>query len=285
MDNLIAAAGRAGARLVVLDNLYMLGRTGGLPMTESTPMNPCSKKGEIRAQAAAALFEAHRRGDVRAVGARAADYYGPGGSLTHLGEAFWRPALAGKPGRVLVNPDVLHTYHYIPDVAIALAALGRADDDVLGTAWMVPCAPAGTLRELVGRFAQVLHRPLRVARMPRAALKLVGLFVPLLREVDEMLYQWDEPFIVDDRRFRKRFDILPVPWEPAARATVEWAGREFGPGARRARKAAAGRPAGAGEKTGEDEKGEEPTAGGEGARAASAQGEVAETASTEGGSA
>jgi nucleoside-diphosphate-sugar epimerase len=233
MDNLIAAAGRAGARLVVLDNLYMLGRTGGLPMTEDTPMNPCSRKGEIRARAAAALFEAYHRGDVRAVAARASDYYGPGGALTHLGETFWRPALAGKAGRVVVNPDMLHTYHYIPDVASGLAALGRAEDDVLA------CAPAGTLRELVGRLAQVLRRPLRIATTPRVAVKALGLFVPLLREVGEMLYQWDEPFMVDDRRFRKRFDILPVPWEPAARATVEWAKRAYSRESRKAAKEAA----------------------------------------------
>jgi nucleoside-diphosphate-sugar epimerase len=96
MDNLIAAAARAGARLVVLDNLYMIGRPGGRPVTEDTPSRPVSQKGEIRARCADRLFEAHRRGAVRAVSGRASDYYGPGGVQTHLGERFWRPALAGQ---------------------------------------------------------------------------------------------------------------------------------------------------------------------------------------------
>jgi hypothetical protein len=115
MDNLIAAAGRAGARLVVLDNLYLLGRPGGRPLDEDTPIRPCSAKGEIRARAAERLFEAHRRGDVEATTGRASDYYGPGGTLTHLGDQFWRPALAGKTAWVLLDPDAIHTYHYIPD--------------------------------------------------------------------------------------------------------------------------------------------------------------------------
>jgi nucleoside-diphosphate-sugar epimerase len=88
MENLIAAAAEAGARLIVLDNLYMLGRSGGHPMNEDTPMNPCSRKGEIRARAADCLFDAHRRGEVRAVAARASDFYGPRGSLTYLGDYF-----------------------------------------------------------------------------------------------------------------------------------------------------------------------------------------------------
>lgn len=223
MDNLIAAAGRAGARLIVLDNLYMLGLTGGRPMNEDTPMNPCSKKGEIRARAAERLFDAHRRGDVRAVSGRASDFYGPGGSLTHLGDRFWRPALAGRTARVIVDPDARHTYHYIPDVAAGLAALASGPEDALGRAWMLPCQPAGTMRDLVDRFAEVLGRPIRLAGTPRWVVRALGVFVPLVREVNEMLYQWDEPFVVDDRHFRAMFRAEPADPTQAARATIQWA--------------------------------------------------------------
>jgi nucleoside-diphosphate-sugar epimerase len=229
MENLIAAAGRNGARLVVLDNLYMLGRPGGRPMDEETPMNPCSKKGEIRARAATRLFDAHQKGEVRAVSGRASDYYGPGGIQTHLGAQFWKPAIAGRTARVLVDPDAVHTYHYIPDVVEGLAALGGAEDDILGRAWMLPCAPAGALRELVERFSQALGRPIRLGTAPRRLIKAIALFVPLLREIQEMVYQWEEPFIVDDRRFRERFKIEPGPVDQAATATVEWARRTYEP--------------------------------------------------------
>jgi nucleoside-diphosphate-sugar epimerase len=226
MDNLIAAAGRAGARLVVLDNVYMLGRPGGRPLDEDTPPNPCSRKGEIRARAAERLFEAHRRGDVRATTGRASDYYGPGGTLTHLGDQFWRPALAGKTARVIVKPDTIHTYHYIPDVAAGLLKLGL-ETDVEGRPWMLPCAPAGTMRELVARLTRKLGREIKLGRLPRWLVNVVGLFVPLVREVGEMLYQWDERFVISDRRFRERFRQQPTDVDEAAAATVEWAKRHY----------------------------------------------------------
>jgi nucleoside-diphosphate-sugar epimerase len=228
MGNLIAAANRVGARLVVLDNLYMLGRTGGVAMNEDTPMRPCSRKGAARAKASEQLFEAHRRGDIRAVAGRASDFYGPGGELTHLGERFWRPAIAGKTARVLIDPDAVHTYHFIPDVAAGLATLGLATDDVTGYAWMLPCQPAGTLRELVRRFVVALGHDFHVAGVPRILTKVIGIFDPLVREIGEMLYQWDEPFIVDDRRFRERFHAAPTPTDLAVQEKVAWAMARFG---------------------------------------------------------
>lgn len=223
MENLIAAAGTARARLVVLDNLYMLGKPAGRPLSEETPVNPCSRKGEIRARTAERLFEADRKGEVRAVVGRASDFYGPGGGLTYLGDYFWKPALRGKTAWSPVDPDAVHTYHYIPDVAAALATLGSAPDDALGRAWMLPCRPAESMRNLVERLARHLGRPIKVARVPRLLLSGLSLVVPLVRELQEMAYQWEEPFVVDDRRFRERFGLEPVAADEAARATVEWA--------------------------------------------------------------
>ena len=228
MGNLIEAAAAAGARLVVLDNLYMLGRTGGRPMTGDTPMRPCSRKGEIRARAAEALLEAHARGRVQAVTGRASDYYGPGGTLTHFGDQFWKPALAGRTTRMTVNLDLPHTYHYIPDVVAGLAALGRGPENITGRAWMLPCAPAETTRQVVARFARALGRQIRVARLPRLLLRVIGLGIPLVREVDEMLYQWDEPFIVDDGPMRTELGVTPVDPDFAARETVTWAVAWYG---------------------------------------------------------
>ena len=179
MDNLIAAAGGAGARLVVLDNLYMLGRPNGRPMNEDTPVNPCSRKGEIRARAAERLLDAHRKGQVVAVAGRASDFYGPRGTLTYLGDFFWKRALAGKEVWLPVDPDAVHTYHYIPDVAAGLAQLGCAHHDALGRAWMLPCQPAETLRELVERMERVSGRKLSIARLSPWIVKLSAPFFPL----------------------------------------------------------------------------------------------------------
>lgn len=228
MANLIAAAARAGARLVVLDNVYMLGRPNGRALDESTAMNPCSRKGEIRARVAGQLFDAHRRGIVRATSGRASDFYGPGGTLTGLGDFFWPRVLKGKKAYSPYPVDAVHTYHYIPDVAAGLATLGCAEDDVYGGPWMLPCAPAGTLRDLVARLAPALGRPIAIGEMPAWVIKAMGLGMPIMRELAEMRYQWDEPFVVDDRRFRERFSREPADPAAAAAATVAWAQAHYG---------------------------------------------------------
>jgi len=223
LANLVAAAGAEGARLVVLENLYMVGTGGGAPLTEDTPMNPRSRKGEIRAHLAESLFQAHERGDVLAVSGRASDFYGPRGVGTHFGERFWSPVFKDKPAEFLPNPDTPHTYHFIPDVAEGLKTLGTGPNEILGQPWMLPCAPAEPSRALIDRFARALGRDIRPRGMPRVAMKAVGLFVPLLREVEEMLHQWDAPFQVDDARFRAQFGTEVTDPSVGATRTVEWA--------------------------------------------------------------
>jgi nucleoside-diphosphate-sugar epimerase len=227
--NLVTACGKEGARLIVLDNVYALGRPGGKPLSEATPLAPCSRKGEIRARVHRDLEDAVRRGDVRAVTGRASDFYGPGGVWTQFADRFWKPAFAGKRVAMLPNLDQPHTYHYIPDVAAGLAALGQ-DAGAEGT-FMLPCRPAVTTRELVARLAAALGRPIAVSRLSPLLVSLLALGMPILREMKEMAYQWEEPFVIDDSRFRARYGDLSTLEEEAARATLEWAKATYSAGA------------------------------------------------------
>jgi len=227
MANLIEASARAGARLVALDNVYMLGRPNGKPLTDDTPMNPSSRKGEIRAKAAQMLFDAHRRGDVRAAEGRASDFYGPGGRLTLLGDYFWPRVFKGHSGQVIVDPDKVHTYHYIPDVAAGLATLGSASDDAFGKPWMLPCRQAETFRDLVRRLEQPFGKSIWLHVVPGWMQVAMSVFIPPLRETGEMRYQWEEPFVVDDSRFRQRFGAVAEDADRAAAATVAWARTQY----------------------------------------------------------
>jgi nucleoside-diphosphate-sugar epimerase len=228
MENLIAAARRASARLIVLDNVYMLGRPDGRALDETTPMRPSSRKGEVRARVAERLFRANEAGEVVAVSGRASDFYGPGGSLTYFGDHFWPAALAGKRVTLPVKLDTPHTYHYVTDVAAGLATLGCAEPEAYGRPWMLPCATAESTRAWIARMSGELGRQIRAASVPRPVLKAMALIVPFLREVEEMAYQWDEPFVIDDRRFRARFRVEPTASEVGARETVRWALRHYG---------------------------------------------------------
>jgi hypothetical protein len=226
--NLIAASGQTGARVVVLENVYSLGDLGGRPATEDTPARPRAEKGRIRAQVFEGWFAAHARGEARVVMGRASDFFGPRGTQTLFEERFWRRVLAGKRAQLLVDPDQPHTYHYIPDVAAGLATLGRATDDVLGRAWMLPCAPAVTTRELIGLMGTALGRDVTIDLVPDAMRMLLKLFVPIIRELDEMRYEWEQPFVIDDGRFQARFHTPATPLAQAAGETVAWAQERFG---------------------------------------------------------
>jgi nucleoside-diphosphate-sugar epimerase len=220
-------AARAGAKLVALDNLYMYGRMTG-PMSESTPIAPCSRKGELRARLAEERAEAHRRGDVRVVTGRASDFFGPGVvRQTTFGDRFYRRLFAGKKVECLGDPDLPHALAYAPDVARALVTLGERDD-ALGQVWHVPNAPAESMRTVVGRLARELGFPIGLTRLPRTALRAWGLFTPVVREVAEMAYQWDTPYIVDASRFVSAFGQTPTPMDDVVRATADWARESYG---------------------------------------------------------
>ena len=106
-DAVVDAAGAAGARLVVLENLYMYGPTGGATMTESTPINPTSTKSAVRARMSAELLDAHRAGRVEVAIGRAADFIGPGVMSSAMGASVFEAAIAGKAARTMGRPDTL----------------------------------------------------------------------------------------------------------------------------------------------------------------------------------
>lgn len=229
-SSLIAAAGRNHARLVVLDNLYMLGKPNGRRLSEALPSNPCSRKGEVRAQVAAQYFDAHKQGAARVISGRASDFYGPLGLGTYFGEMLWKRVFAGKSAQVITNPDTLHTYHFTHDVAAGLATLGGAPDDAYGKWWMLPAAPAISTRAMIAELTNDQPKPVAIERLPKVMLSALGLFMPMLKELGEMNYQWEEDFVVDDTRFREGFGAKATPILDGARATAAWAKAAFGGG-------------------------------------------------------
>jgi hypothetical protein len=135
--------------------------------------------------------------------------------------------LAGKSAQVLTDPDIVHCYHYTLDVAAGLATLGEAPDDACGGWWMLPAEPADTTRAMIRRLGVALGRPIVVERVPGPVLWMLERFMPVMAELREMRYQFEEPFLCDDRRFRGRFAPVTTPLDAGAAAMVEWARRAF----------------------------------------------------------
>jgi nucleoside-diphosphate-sugar epimerase len=208
-----------GAKFIVGDNLYSYGDPNGLPITEAMPHNPHTRKGRVRAKMAEAVMEAHHNDKVRAAIGRASNYIGPEYEL--LGDLVFYPALKGKTASLLGRLDVLHSFTYIPDFGKALATLGTREE-ALGQIWIAPSPPALTQRELMDLLGKEIGHPVKVRAAGKKALQLIGLFNPAIRETVEMLYEWENPLIVDSGKFERAFGINPTPLEKAVHETINW---------------------------------------------------------------
>jgi len=221
-DSAIHAARAADARLVSFENVYAYGDTRGTPITETTVANPHTRKGTVRLVMAEQLRRLHDAGDLTVTTARASDYFGPRGTTqSPFGDLVIGAALAGKPARVIGNPDLPHSYTFTADAARTLAALGTRDD-VLGEVFHVPNAPALTTRQIIDLIADELGSPIKVSVTPRLLLRAIGLFNKTVHEVDEMLYEFTAPFVVDGAKAQSRLGIAPTPMTEAIAATVGW---------------------------------------------------------------
>jgi nucleoside-diphosphate-sugar epimerase len=221
-DAVVHAARSAGARYVSFENTYLYGDTQGISMTEQTPYRPHTRKGKVRLAMAEQLWRLHDSGELVVATARASDYFGPRGtSQSPLGDLVIGAALAGKKARVIGDPGQLHSYTYTVDAGRTLAALGTRDD-VDGEVFHVPNARARSTSDLIALIGEELHTPIKVSVTPRLLLRALGVFNPTLRELDEMLYEFTQPFLVDSTKARNVLGLEPTPIEEALSATVTW---------------------------------------------------------------
>ena len=216
-----AAAKRTGSLLVIMDNLYAFGANAVMPMHEDSPMRPTGPKGKTRADMAQSLFSEHAAGQLRGAIVRASDYYGPMVRESSFGERVIPRLLAGKKVSFLGSLDVPHVFSFMPDVASTIVAV-ITQPHAAGKTWLVPNAPAVSQREMVEVFARVAGTRARVGALPKMAVSVGGLFVPLLRELKETWYQFAETWTTDSTQTESMLGIRPTPLEEGAAATIEW---------------------------------------------------------------
>jgi len=215
------ATAEAGARLVFADNLYMYG-PGSSPMTETTPQRATDRKGAQRIRLAADLLARHARGELEVAIGRSSDYFGPHGVNTGPGERVFGAALQGKAAGALGRTDVPHSLSYLPDLARAMIILGDRDD-AAGRAWHLPVTDPLTVREFLDHMYAAVGTPAKVQLAGPAMVKVLGLFVPMMREVGVVLYQWNEPWVSDWSAFETAFGPFErTPLDQAIVTTLDW---------------------------------------------------------------
>ena len=218
---ILEGAAANGAKLIVGENLYMYGDINGQLIHEGLPYAAQTRKGKVRAAMSNTLFDAHRAGKVRVAVARGSDFYGPGVLGSAFGERTLVPLLQGKPAEVTGSLDLPHTYTYIDDFGEALVILGEREE-ALGQAWHVPNPPALTQRELLTLFFEEAGLEPKFTTMSKIKLMIGGLFVPAAKEMVEMAYEFEKPFLVDASKFVKTFSDIATPYNKTVPATLGW---------------------------------------------------------------
>ncbi len=219
MKNVIEACKRQGTKLVFFDNVYMYGKVNGW-MTEETSVHPTSKKGEVRAAVAEMLMNEVRRGNLRALIARSADFYGRRTATSVAGVLVFENFRKGRRAQWLINDQVKHSQTYIPDAARATAVLGNSEK-AYGQVWHLPTdRKALTGKEFIGRAAEEFGVEPKYSVLSKGMLRMVGLFNGVIRESIEMLYQSESDYLFDSSKFDSAYSSGPTTYEEGIRETV-----------------------------------------------------------------
>lgn len=215
----LAYAERTGAVLVTCSNLYGYGPQTG-PITTAMALAAPGVKGRIRAEMWLEAKTLHDAGRIRATEVRGADYIMPS-EQSRLGDRVVPRLLAGKGVQQVGGLDHKHSWTSPADVASLMAVLGR-DERGWGRAWHVPSNEPRTQREAINDLADAAGVPhVKVGQLPAIALSALGLFMPMIRELGETMYQFDAPFILDDSETRNTFGLVPTPWADMLRAQID----------------------------------------------------------------
>jgi nucleoside-diphosphate-sugar epimerase len=217
--NILNAAIANQSKLVVVENLYMYSDPKGAPLTARLPYQPHTRKGRVRAAMAQELHDAAKAGKARVTSGRASDFYGP--EYEVMADQLFYPALEGRKASGLGSLDLPHSFTFIPDFAKALVILGeRPEAD--GRAWHVPSAPPITQRELITMTFEAAGQPVKMGSIGKLMMRIGGLFMPGARETVEMMYEWEQPWVMDSSAFVRAFGDHATPHRQAIAQTVDY---------------------------------------------------------------
>ena len=217
----INACIKHNARLVFFDNVYSYDINTIPHMTEESEYNPPSRKGAVRKQISQMLMDEVKAGKLMALIARSADFYGPGNDKSFANEMVYKNFLKGKRANWFIDADKKHSFTYTPDAAKATALLGNTDD-AYNTIWHLPTDKNTiTGREFIELFSKEMKVSNKLVVMPMWMVRLDGIFVPVLKEMREMMYQYDRDYFFDSSKFDKRFNFKTTTYQEGVRMTVK----------------------------------------------------------------
>ena len=220
MRDTIDACIKHKSKLVFFDNIYMYDINAIPHMTETSLINPPSKKGAVRKRIAQMILDAVNEGNLNALIARSADFYGPDNEKSFLIEMVYKNIKKGKNPNWFIDADKKHSFTFTPDAAKATALLGNTDD-AYNQVWHLPTDKnLLTGREFIELFLKEMKTEGKVSVIPLWLLKIMGLFIPVLKEMPEMMYQYNRDYFFDSSKFDKRFNFKTTTYQEGVKLTV-----------------------------------------------------------------
>lgn len=209
MQNVIEACSENDAKLIFLDNMYMYEHPLPVPFDEDQSQETRTVKGKIRKEIASQLLNAISEGKLDGVIGRAADFYGSHAQNSLFYISFLERMLDGKNPQLLVKPDVLHTYANTTDNGRALVELAL-DSSTHGQVWHLPVGEPITFNEILDICNRELDSDFKLSVIASPIRKILMLFMKPLRELEEMRYQFDQPYVMSWEKFRNHFPEFQV---------------------------------------------------------------------------
>jgi nucleoside-diphosphate-sugar epimerase len=212
------------ARLVFFDNVYMYDRDYLSNMTEDTAIRPTSVKGRVRKEVAELIMKEIQAKNLKAMIVRAADFLGTKNSVPV--ETIYTNLKKGKPADILASADKIHNFTWVPDAAEAVAILGNTPD-AYNQVWHLPSINDKlTMKEWVELFAAEMGTKPKFRVLPIWMMGILGLFIPIMKELKEMAYQNDRDYFFNSDKFEKRFGYVPVSAKEAVKKLVNALGNQ-----------------------------------------------------------
>lgn len=220
MRNVIDACKKHNSKLVFFDNVYSYGYVKGV-MTEETPYNPTSKKGEVRAKIATMLMDESKAKNLDAMIVRGADFYGPNALLSILHSTVSEKLKAGKTSQWIGDPKKIHTFTYTPDAGKSVAMLANTPS-AYNQVWHALTSKEKITGEQFVRLAcDYMNKPYKLQALPKFGVRLIGLFVPVLKEFVEMMYQYENDYIFESTKFEKASGLKATDYKTGISETLK----------------------------------------------------------------
>lgn len=221
LQEVINACKKYNSKLVFFDNVYMYAKSAIPLMKESSEILPPSEKGKVRTQLHQMIMNEVEKNNLTALIARSADFYGPDNKNSALNMMVVDNFLKGKKAQAFGNINKIHTYTYTPDAAKATAILGNTAD-VYNQVWHVPTTKEKiTTLEWIKLIADELNKEAKIQQVPKWLIHVLGVFIPIMKEFPEMLYQYEQDYIFDSTKFENRFGIFATTPKDGIRKLIE----------------------------------------------------------------